>query len=88
MWWRVVTESIENVLILSEADQYQQKVIGAKNQSTISTRWVLTDKFLPGGSSKVKARLVARGFEERLIEKRIDSPTSSREALRFCFATA
>ena len=33
-------------------------------QKCISTRWVLTDKII-SGRRKVKARLVARGFEEK-----------------------
>ena len=32
-------------------------------QKTITTRWVLTEKFV-NGKKKIKARLVARGFEE------------------------
>jgi len=56
-------------------------------QSAISSSWVITQKPLPGNTYKTKARLVARGFEERL-DKKVDSPTTSREALRFCVATA
>ena len=51
-------------------------------QSAISSRWVITQKPLPGNTYKTKARLVARGFEERL-DKKVDSPTSSRESPRF-----
>ena len=36
----------------------------------------------------MKARLVARGFEEKLIDKKVDSPTCSRQGLRLAFVTA
>ena len=51
----------------------------------ISTRWVLTDKII-GGERKIKARLVARGFEEKNEELMKDSPTCARESLRLIFA--
>ena len=40
------------------------------------------------GSKRVKARLVARGFEERLADNKIDSPTCSRQGLRLELITA
>lgn len=42
----------------------------------------------PDGSKKLKARLVARGFEEKLMNKKVDSPTCSRQGLRLAFVTA
>ena len=33
-------------------------------QNTISTRWVVTEKYI-NGEKRTKARLVARGFEEK-----------------------
>ena len=48
-------------------------------QSTISTRWVVTEK-----GEKVKARLVARGFEDYFETKR-DSPTVTKPSLRILF---
>ena len=51
----------------------------------ISTRWVLTDKII-GGERKVKARLVARGFEEKNEELMKDSPTCAKESPRHNFA--
>ena len=35
-------------------------------QDTIITGWVLTEKLNENGSEKIKARLVARGFEEEV----------------------
>ena len=54
-------------------------------QKYISTRQVLTDKII-SGQRKVKARLVARGFEEKNEELMKDSPTSGKESLRLIFA--
>ena len=46
-------------------------------QSAISVRWVITEK----ADKRVKARLVARGFEEK-EDIKSDSPTVSKEVLR------
>ena len=54
-------------------------------QKCISTRWVLTDKIV-SGERKVKAILVARGFEEKNEELTKDSPTCAKESLRLIFA--
>ena len=58
-----------------------------ENQTTVSTRWVISEKF-KDGVKRTKARLVARGFEEDTRNLRIDSPTCSRECLRMVFMTA
>ena len=53
-----------------------------KGQQCISVRWVITRK-MKDGNSVVKARLVARGYEEEsLIWVRKDSPTCCKESLR------
>ena len=49
-------------------------------QSCVSVRWVVTPKVINGENS-VKARLVARGFEEN-GDFRKDSPTCMRESIR------
>ena len=57
-----------------------------EGQPTISTRWVVTEKQNKNGRT-VKARLVARGFEEHLGESvATESPTCSKEALRMALA--
>ena len=56
-------------------------------QSRVSCKWVITTKE-KDGQKIVKARLVARGFEENILNVRTDSPTCSRQSLRFCFVTA
>ena len=55
-------------------------------QDTISCKWITATKKDDTGE-KVKARLVARGFEEELHEKK-ESPTCSREALRMVYMVA
>lgn len=76
-------ESEVNNLISNEVFE----VVPFKNQTTISSRWIITEKVV-GEEKRVKARLVARGFEEdsSLLVK--DSPTCSRESLRLLFLTA
>ena len=58
-------------------------------QFAISTRWVLTEKQI-NGIQKVKARLVAQGFEEENVDEiRCDSPTKTKKNLRLvCAITA
>ncbi len=53
-------------------------------QSFITTRWVLTEKY-KCNTVQVKARLVARGFEET-DKMQSDSPTASKESLRIFLA--
>lgn len=50
-------------------------------QKALSVRWVVTEKVNSDGKKKIKARLVARGFEEK-EEIQSDSPTVSKEVLR------
>ena len=54
---------------------------------TVSSRWIITEKF-KNGVRKIKARLVARGFEEDSSDMRTDSPTCNRESLRLVFVVA
>lgn len=51
-------------------------------QSTISTRWVVTNK-----DDKVKARLVARGYED-MENNQSDSPTANKISLRIFVSLA
>ena len=57
------------------------------NQVTISSKWIFTEKLVEG-EKVIKARLVARGFEEDSSSFGTDSPTCSRTALRLVFAIA
>ena len=57
-----------------------------EKQSSISVRWVLTEKMIEG-KTQVKARMVAPGFEDAGRDNvRKDSPTCGRENLRLLFA--
>ena len=59
-----------------------------EGQHCISCRWVITEKGNPDGSSYIKARLVARGFEEDTTGVQTDSPTCGKESLRVVLAIA
>lgn len=65
---------------LKDFDTYEQ--VPYAGQSCISTRWVLTMK-----NSAPRARLVARGFEEK-ESIQSDSPTIGKSAVRILLATA
>ena len=56
-----------------------------QGQSAISTRWVCTEKETENGKL-IKARLVARGFEEDSSCIQKDSPTCNKESLRVALA--
>ena len=64
------------------------ELVHDEGQKAISTKWVFHEKIKEDGSKRVKARLVVRGFEERLADKKIDSPTCSRQGLRLELVTA
>ena len=60
-------------------------IVDDKNQKVISTRWVVTEKEFPDGTTKPKARLVIRGFEEE-EEVQADAPTTAKTTLRTVLA--
>ena len=88
-WEKITTEAVFNVessveLIKAqqlELDRWKQynvfNEVSDNGQEVISTRWVFTQKS-QDGETKVKARLVARGFEEDTADIRTDSPTISK----------
>ena len=56
-------------------------------QPCISIRWVCTEKHSDDGHSTIKARLVARGFEENKdCNFRADAPTAGKDVLRIVLA--
>ena len=55
-----------------------------RGQEVLSSRWIMTDKSTET-EKKVKERLVARGFEEK-VKVQADSPTGSRETLHLLLA--
>ena len=56
-------------------------------KQTVSCKWVFTEKFV-NERKVLKARLVARGFEEDSSNLHTDSPTCSRQSMRLVFLTA
>ena len=95
----LLMEEAENVIFFASVNKDLPKIATAKeeelqrlidfgafkevkdtSQCTISTRWIVTTK-----GEKVKARLVARGFEE-LCNVQTDSPTVAKPTVRIMFA--
>ena len=102
-WWRLIEEEQQIFLNavesrhqsvmdakVKEYERFQShnvfKVVEYSGQTLISCRWIITEKESNGGKV-LKARLVARGFEEVLTE-RTDSPTCSKQSLRLLFTVA
>jgi len=71
---------------LKENDVFE--VVPYVDQFVVSCRWIVEERSTGDGGKKIKARLVARGFEEDLLNTKVDSPTCSRQALRIVFSTA
>ena len=70
---------------LKHHDVYE--TVQFNGQTTVSSRWVFTER-LNDGEKQVKARIVARGFEESSNNVRTDSPTCSKLSLRLVFCSA
>ena len=74
-----------------EIENWQQNCVYEEveniGQEAITVRWVVTRK-IKNGKSIIKARLVARGFEENTTDLRKDSPTCSKEAVRLALSFA
>ena len=68
-----------------ENDVFEE--VDYNSQQLLSVRWVVTEK-IKNGEPFVKARLVARGFEEDTDNLRKDSPTCSKESVRIALAVA
>ena len=64
------------------------KAVPDTGQKAISCRWVINNKIKSDGSSFVKARLVARGFEEDSSSIQTDSPTVGKESFKAVLAIA
>ena len=97
--WRQVPDDLEVLLSSTTDDVYKAKVVEIENwqqnnvfekvpddgQRPVSLRWVVTQK-IKDGVPVTRARLVARGFEENLLEHRTDSPTCLKDSLRVVLA--
>ena len=71
---------LEELDKLVKYDVYE--LVEDEGQQVVSCKWLIKTK-----EDKVKARLVARGFEEDFQDRK-DSPTCTRESLRMIFAVA
>lgn len=76
----IIQAKHEELKKLQSFDVYEE--IDYHDQSCISTRWVVVRK-----GNVVKARLVARGFQEN-EEMRVDSPTVGKSVSRICLTIA
>ena len=65
----------------NDYDVYEE--VENTGQKAISTRWVNTVK-----DEVIKARLVARGYEDTELKERVDSPTCEKSNLRLAVAIA
>ena len=65
-----------------DKDVYEE--VENSGQDTITLRWVLTKK----DTGELKARLVARGFQENQENLVLDSPTCARESFRLLLTIA
>ena len=83
---QIVIEA-KNRELKSLRDNEVYEEVNFENQSVISSRWVFTEKTTKDESG-IKARLVARGFEESKHELRTDSPTCSKQGLRSVLISA
>ena len=81
----VIDAKQKEIQNMKDNDVYEE--VPYTGQRTVSSRWVLTEKF-KDGEKKVKARLVARGFEEADIELIVESPTCTKESVRLVMVTA
>lgn len=99
--WEVIDDDVEMLILFNSEDVISAKdseIMNWQNnkvyeevkdvgQEAISVRWVVTEK-INDGKPVVKARLVARGFEEDSASLRKDSPTCSKEAVRVALSLA
>ena len=97
----IVPSEVEMFVFYSTEDVMKAKELEVQNwqdndvyeevedigQDFISVQWVITEK-LKNGKPIVKARLVARGFEEDTSNFRKDSPACSKESVRLALAMA
>ena len=97
----VVPDETEMIILLNNGDVFLAKEteiqnwldnnvfeeVPDNNQKAISVRWVITEKVVDG-KRIIKARLVARGFEEDTSSLRKESPTCSRESIRILILIA
>ena len=77
----------EEIESLQKHNVFEEKDTTDVQQPLIGTRWVITDKS-KNGITKKRARLVAKGFQEKQDNLRADSPTCLKETLRLVITIA
>ena len=77
----LLAAKFEEIKRWNDYDVYQE--IENTGQKAISTRWVNTKK-----DGVIKARLVARGYEDTELSERVDSPTCEKSNLRLAITIA
>ena len=75
----------KELIAFRDFDVYEEVV--DEGQDRLNPHWVLHDKSKTEGKVKIKARLVIKGFEEK-IKEQSDSPTGSRETLHILLTAA
>lgn len=99
--WEIVTGevlySVENDPMLASAKAIELErwkeyavynEVEDEGQDFITVTWVVTEKQRTDDNKQVKARLVARGFEETNSDIRKDSPTCSKPSIRLVCSIA
>lgn len=79
--------SAKNTEMLNWIDNCVYEEVEDEGQDFITVRWVITEK-LKNDKTLIRARLVARGFEEDTLNLRKDSSTCSKESVRLAIAIA
>ena len=82
-----VVDAKEKELENMKRNNVFEEIPFTNQKPVISARWIITEK-VKDDKTVVKARLVARGFEEDSTQFKKDSPTCTRESLRIAFMTA
>ena len=97
--WKEIDDSDEVLILFDSNEVFQAKSKEIENwknndvyvevsdvgQKALSVRWVITEK-IKDGNPIVKARLVARGFEENTENLAKYSPTCNKESFRLVLA--
>ena len=98
-WTKLDTETVYNIenvhdVIVAQHEELESwkennvyTEVEDNGQDVVTTRWVITGKTIEG-AVRVKARLVARGFEEDTSDIKKDAPTVRKENLRLLCSLA
>ena len=80
----VFQAKMRELQVWKDNDVYEE--VSDRGQNMVFVRWVITEK-VKSGTPIIKARLVARGFEENWNEEaKRDSPTCTKDSFRLCLS--